>query len=100
MVVHDPIFEEHYRKKVDAQIQNAYFAGKNHGANEVLSVVYKLSEDRQKLVSFDAVIAALNAMIAEAAANPKPAEILNNDAAPKPVAKPVEKKSPKFEVVK
>lgn len=96
MVV-DPIFEQHYRKKVDAQIQNAFFAGKNQGANEVLSIIYKLSEDRKKLVSFDAVIETLKASLAEAA---KPAEILNNEATPMPIEKPTEKKMVKLEVVK
>ena len=97
MVVYDPIFEEHYRKKVDAQIQNAFFAGKNQGANEVLAIVYQLSEDRKKLVSFDMVIETLKAALA---AQPTKAEILNNDAVPKPAPQPPEKKKPKFEVVK
>ena len=96
MVVYDPIFEEHYRKKVDAQIQNAFFAGKNQGANEVLTIVYQLSEDRKKLVSFDMVIETLKAALATQSAK---AEILNNDAAPKPAPHPPEKKKPKFEVV-
>lgn len=98
MVTYDPIFEEHYRKKVDAMIQNAFFAGKNQGANEVLSIVYQLSEDRKKLVSFDMVIETLKASIATQSAK---AEILNNDAVPKPAApQSTEKKKPVFEVVK
>ena len=97
MVTYDPIFEEHYRAKVDAMIQNAFFAGKNQGANEVLSIVYQLSEDRKKLVSFDMVIETLKASIAAQSAQ---AEILNNDAIPKPAPQPVEKKKPVFEVVK
>ena len=97
MVTYDPIFEEHYRAKVDAMIQNAFFAGKNQGANEVLSIVYQLSEDRKKLVSFDMVIETLKASIAAQSAQ---AEILNNDAIPKPASQPIEKKKPVFEVVK
>ena len=98
MVTYDPIFEEHYRAKVDAMIQNAFFAGKNQGTNEVLSIVYQLSEDRKKLVSFDMVIETLKASIA---AQSTQAEILNNDAVPKPAApQPIEKKKPVFEVVK
>ena len=97
MVTYDPIFEEHYRAKVDAMIQNAFFAGKNQGANEVLSIVYQLSEDRKKLVSFDMVIETLKASIAAQSAQ---AEILNNDTIPKPTPQPVEKKKPVFEVVK
>lgn len=98
MVTYDPIFEEHYRKKVDAMIHNAFFAGKNQGANEVLSIVYQLSEDRKKLVSFDMVIETLKASIA---AQSTQAEILNNDAVPKPAApQSNEKKKPVFEVVK
>ena len=101
MVTYDPIFEEHYRKKVDALIQNAFFSGKNQGANEVLSIAYQLSEDRKKLVSFDMILETLKATLA---VQPAKAEILNNDAVPKPAPKPapqpVEKKRPVFEVVK
>ena len=48
-------------------------------------------------MSFDMILETLKAALA---VQPTKAEILNNDAVPKPAPQPVEKKKPVFEVVK
>jgi hypothetical protein len=63
MIIHDPIFEQNYRKLFDKANQAAFDAGRVQGINEVLAIMHHLSGGDKKLVSFSAVMAAVNAQM-------------------------------------
>ena len=94
MIVVDPIFEQNYRKQVDAVVSHAFDAGKHRGISEVLSIIHFLSEGGKKLVNPQAVHAALQASLQEQQKNEEKVKQPQQQPAEKP------KEKPKFEVVK
>lgn len=101
-VVRDPIFEQHYQKKVQEITQNAFNEGRAQGINEVLGIAYHLSDDNKKLINFNAIIAFLkrNNQPAQASKEEeKPVEVLHVDMT-KEIEEPKRPKGPpKLEVV-
>ena len=96
MIQHDPIFEQHYRKKVDAQLQRAYESGVNQGINNVLAVAAKLSNNGNTLISYEMLIKTLIASFhAHQEGAQEPEAVAKLEDAPAP-----EKKRPTLEVVK
>ena len=45
MITHDPIFEQHYRKKVDAMAQDAYNQGRSQGVVDILNIIQHFNEN-------------------------------------------------------
>src|SRR5574343_330570 len=39
MITYDPIFEQNYRKKVDAALQDAFLQGRSQGVMDILKVI-------------------------------------------------------------
>ena len=45
MIVVDPIFEQHYRKKFDIHIQNSFNQGRSQGVMDILNVIQHFNEN-------------------------------------------------------
>lgn len=58
-VVRDPIFEQHYQKKVQELTQAAFTEGRAVGINQVLGIAYHLSNENKKLINFNELVAFL-----------------------------------------
>lgn len=96
MIQHDPIFEQHYRKKVDAQLQQTYERGVNDGINTVLAVAAKLSNNGDTLISYEMLIKTLIASFhAPQEGGQSAKDVAKSEDVPAP-----EKKRPTLEVVK
>lgn len=89
-MIRDTVFEQHYQRKVNHLIQNAFATGVNEGVSKVLNIVLDISEGGTKPVNFHDVLAALSI---------KTAKDLNLDLEdPKP--EQPKKQKPKLEIVK
>ena len=114
MIIHDPIFEQNYRKLFDKSTQSAFDEGRAQGINEVLAIMHNLSDGNKKLVSFSAVIMALKGQMSmmeqkkqeakqkqQTTAESNPCgEILMEPAKECILPAPEVKKKPKLEIVK
>ena len=106
MVTYDPIFEQNYRKKVDAIAQDAYLQGRSQGVMDILNIIQHFNENEMPVTPKTIIMFMQQMEVKRAEPQPAPPNHCNEIELegsqqtcvlePPPVE---EKKRPKLEIV-